>query len=48
MEGALAGLLRRHAQAGVLTTYCTGPRAAHLSGLGKEEAVDVVLADLQP
>ena len=31
----------------VLTAYCTGPRAAHLSGLGEEEAVEVVLADLQ-
>ncbi len=31
----------------VLTAYCTGPRAAHLSGLGEEAAVDVVLADLQ-
>ncbi len=31
----------------VLTAYCTGPRAAHLSQLGEEEATDVVLADLR-
>ena len=31
----------------VLTAYATGPRAAHLSKLGEEEARDVVLADLK-
>jgi len=31
----------------VLTAYCTGARAAHLSKLGEAEATDVVLADLQ-
>lgn len=31
----------------VLTAYATGPRAAHLSGLGEEEATDLVLADLK-
>jgi monoamine oxidase len=31
----------------VLTAYCTGPRAARLSQLGEDEAVDVVLADLR-
>jgi monoamine oxidase len=31
----------------VLTAYCTGARAAHLSGLGEEQGLDVVLADLQ-
>jgi monoamine oxidase len=30
----------------VLTAYCTGPRAAHLSLLPEDEAVAVVLADL--
>lgn len=30
----------------VLTAYCTGPRAAALSALGEEQALDVVLADL--
>jgi monoamine oxidase len=30
----------------VLTAYCTGPRAAHISALPEEEAVAVVLADL--
>ena len=30
----------------VLTAYCTGPRAAHLSSLPEDEAVAVVLADL--
>jgi monoamine oxidase len=29
-----------------LTAYCTGPRAAGLSRLGDEEAVDVVVEDL--
>lgn len=31
----------------VLTAYCTGPRAARLSTLSEEEALDVVLADLK-
>jgi monoamine oxidase len=31
----------------VLTAYCTGPRAAHLSQLSESEVVDVVLADLR-
>lgn len=31
----------------VLTAYCTGPRAARLSNLSEEEAVDVALTDLQ-
>jgi hypothetical protein len=31
----------------VLTAYCTGPRAAHLSKLSESEVVDVVLADLR-
>lgn len=31
----------------VLTAYCTGPRAAHLSRLSEAEAVNVVLADLR-
>ena len=31
----------------VLTAYCTGARAAHLSKVSEEEATDVVLADLQ-
>jgi monoamine oxidase len=31
----------------VLTAYCTGPRAAHLSACSEGEAVEVVLADLQ-
>ncbi len=31
----------------VVIAYCTGPRAAVLSGLGEETALDVVLADLQ-
>jgi len=30
----------------VLTAYCTGPRAAHLSQLEEDEALAVVLADL--
>jgi monoamine oxidase len=30
----------------VLTAYCTGPRAAHLSRLPEAEAVDLVVADL--
>jgi len=30
-----------------LTAYCTGPRAARLSKVSEQEAVDVVLADLQ-
>jgi monoamine oxidase len=31
----------------VLVAYCTGPRAAKLSRMGEEEAVEVVLADLR-
>jgi len=31
----------------VLTAYCTGPRAAHLSRLSEDEAVALVLADLR-
>jgi len=31
----------------VLIAYCTGPRAARLSELGEEEAVEIVLADLR-
>jgi monoamine oxidase len=34
-------------RAAVLTAYCTGPRAAYLSGLGEDEALAIVLADLQ-
>jgi monoamine oxidase len=30
----------------VLIAYCTGPRAAQLSEVGEEEAVEIVLADL--
>jgi monoamine oxidase len=30
----------------VLTAYCTGPRATHLSGRPEDEAVAIVLADL--
>jgi polyamine oxidase len=31
----------------VLTAYCTGPRAAGLSRVAEDEAVDIVLSDLK-
>jgi monoamine oxidase len=40
------GDCRRRREPAVLTAYCTGPRAAHISALPEEEAVAVVLADL--
>ncbi len=35
------------AKPAVLTAYCTGPRAARLSALPEDQAVDVVLTDLR-